>query len=853
MDCTSTHSRNQAELPVGKSADTSEFLRILHRPGDVFEVRCLKCPHKRGGDFTSTHSGYFTDVTLAQQHIAMLEMREPPAIYCTLNPVRPELLARSTNTINARASFTTSDTDIVCRRWLFIDIDPVRPAGVSSSDDEMQAALGLACHVRDELMARGWPDALLCMSGNGSYLLYSIELPNDGDSDELVARVLAGLQQYNTAAATIDTTAVNAARILKVIGTTARKGSHLVNVPGLADRPHRQSWFEPPAGKLDPVPRALLEAIAAPRETKATAADSNGGSNSAASSSFDIARWIQKHGLDVSEAHDWPGHGKRWTLNTSPMCEHHGDGPYIGTMGSGAIVAGCHHNSCKNKWGWKELRAAIEPKVDLSGLLNDDVNARFITNGAVTFEPDDNGKLKRVVLPLEMQTVIDQVNRETGNGLAFANGSLFTVADEKVRWLEKTEDLFAHLHLVKPVRWHSGECFVTRAESRSALIGQARQYKAIESYPHEPLVQDHFYLCQSPTSGDGRTLSTFLDFFCPETQVDRDLLQAVLMTMAWGGPGGKRPAFMFLARGRGKGKTTAAEKLASVYGGCMSFSLGDNARDIKERLLSQEALITRAAILDNIKTSKFSSGDIEGIITAETISGKRMYIGEASRPNTITWMVTVNGAALSKDMSQRCIPIRLADPTFSRDWDADILEFVESNRDQLIADIIGALRGDTFPLKRYTRWGMWERDVLEKLPEPNEVQQVIRERQAALDTDAEEAGSVWDYFRSRLEDLQYDTDSDVIFIPSRVAVRWLSEGTGRTYNASSGPQYLNQQIDEGEIRNLTRSAGHAWGRGYRWTGADADPAGRETRTDIEDRIRRYQTSNPPEYANRWDT
>ena len=47
---------------------------------------------------------------------------------------------------------------------------------------------------------------------------------------------------------------------------------------------------------------------------------------------------------------------------------------------------------------------------------------------------------------------------------------------------------------------------------------------------------------------------------------------------------------------------------------------------------------------------------------------KKMYIGEAQRPNTLTWFVTLNGAYLSKDLAQRCVLIRLDRPTFTGNW-----------------------------------------------------------------------------------------------------------------------------------------------------------------------------------------
>jgi len=492
---------------------------------------------------------------------------------------------------------------------------------------------------------------------------------------------------------------------------------------------------------------------------------------------------------------------------------------------------------------WQDIQSMIDGPfaVDMSDVAADDAadddqdDERVISNGFVT--KDENGK--RVVYPLRMQTILDAIRQETDNWPRFANGSLFVVGDTEppaTRWLEKTEDMFGYLHLVKPVRWHSGECMVSRAELRSAFTGTAIEYKAIESYPHYPSIAGHYYLCGDVPAGNGDHLRRFLDYFAPRTDIDRDLLQAAMMTMVWGGPGGKRPAFLITAAGRGSGKTTAAETLASPFGGCMSFSMNDNAKDMKERLLSRDGLVKRAALLDNVKAGKISSGDIEALITSQEISGKRMYVGEAGRPNTLTWFITVNGASLSKDMSQRCIPVELARPTFSRDWDAEVLAFVDAHRWQIIGDVIGALQAESHRLHRFSRWGMWERDVLEKLPEPNEAQAVIAERQAALDTDTEEAGSVADYFRERLEDLHYDADADRVFVPSKIATQWLCEATGRRFSGVAGGRYLGQQIDEGAIPCLTRNAAHCRGRGFVWCGPAAS-IDATTRMDLEKRHR----------------
>jgi hypothetical protein len=86
----------------------------------------------------------------------------------------------------------------------------------------------------------------------------------------------------------------------------------------------------------------------------------------------------------------------------------------------------------------------------------------------------------------------------------------------------------------------------------------------------------------------------------------------------------------------------------------------------------------RIALLDNVKTTRFSWAELEALITREVISGKRMYVGDASRPNLITWLITLNGASLSTDMAQRVVEIRLADPEYRETWESEVTAFGSS-------------------------------------------------------------------------------------------------------------------------------------------------------------------------------
>jgi hypothetical protein len=206
-----------------------DTLGVLHQQGTVFEIRIPKVRFRK-----QTASGYFDDPNAAAT-AALAFDGNAPALYVTINPVAPALLARAANRMQDYAEHTTADHDIVRRHWLPLDIDPVRPSGISSTDAEHNAAHALAQQIRDELRQDGWPDPVYGDSGNGASLLYAIDLPNTPDVTDLIKRTLAGLaQRFNTDLVQVDTSVFNAARIMKLYGTIVKKGD---NTP---DRPHRQ-------------------------------------------------------------------------------------------------------------------------------------------------------------------------------------------------------------------------------------------------------------------------------------------------------------------------------------------------------------------------------------------------------------------------------------------------------------------------------------------------------------------------------------------------------------------------------------------------------------------------------------
>jgi hypothetical protein len=341
--CANTGSGKTAASP--STGDTPAQALAALFSGGVVEVRAL-------ADY-ATHSGYFDDFAkLAGVAEALDADPEVRGVYVTLNEVAPALLARRANRVKmrlTRSDATTSDADILRRRWLPIDLDPVRPGGVSSTEEEHAAALRRADEIALWLDEQGFSEPIRADSGNGAHLLYPIDLPNDDDATALVKGVLATLDAlFSDETVTVDTANFNAARIWKLYGTCSRKGD---NTP---ERPHRRAKLLSVPEERETVPADKLRAITTLLPTEAPTPPTG--------SKIDLGKWLSEHGISVRTTKPWQG-GTLHVLEDCPFSTAHHDGAFAVQFPSGAVYAGCHHASCGGgRQRWPELRAMHEPK-----------------------------------------------------------------------------------------------------------------------------------------------------------------------------------------------------------------------------------------------------------------------------------------------------------------------------------------------------------------------------------------------------------------------------------------------------------------------------------------------------------
>lgn len=330
--------RNSTDEPrhMDAIATADAFLHALWRPGDVRELRLLKI--RRG----YAQSGYFDDPSKLVAAAARFDGLANA--YVTLNPVNPELLARAVNRV-VQGGPATADVDVVERRWVLVDIDPKRPAGISATAEEVRHAETAAHSIRDHLCSLGWPSPVLGFSGNGFAELYQVRLPNDAASTSIVAAFIRYLAtRFDSEDVVIDTTVTNPSRLTCLLGTLKLKGD------STADRPHRRSALVDLPGNLEVVPVELLTALAETSRERMRGDDHRG--------------WVRAR-LDAAGVayHEHPPDAAGIVWFGLEQCPFHPrDGTAwqcgVGEAPDGRGVGKCFH-SRGSDMGWSDFRDAI--------------------------------------------------------------------------------------------------------------------------------------------------------------------------------------------------------------------------------------------------------------------------------------------------------------------------------------------------------------------------------------------------------------------------------------------------------------------------------------------------------------
>lgn len=333
-----------------------KWWQLFNPQGKLVEIRLLG---------KAAYSGYFRDIdTLIAQLRPLLDHNNyqyygAMQAYFTLNEINDALYSREQHdTFVKKPKSTTNDGDITRRRMVLIDLDPSRAAGISASDDEFEKAHLKAVDVFRYLIGAGFKEPIITKSGNGWHVYLPCDMPNDEEHNELVKRFLQSLSKmFSDASVEIDEKVFNPARIDKLIGTWAKKGS---DTP---DRKWRIAEIVKVPADLSPNDDALFQKIAdlLPKEEPKVAPNRRPqyqGNNTP----FDLVTWLNEHGIKYREKKS--GTSTLYELEYCPWVDTHSDrkkwDSALFVDNDGKITFNCTHSHCKDKT-WHDVRLFYEP------------------------------------------------------------------------------------------------------------------------------------------------------------------------------------------------------------------------------------------------------------------------------------------------------------------------------------------------------------------------------------------------------------------------------------------------------------------------------------------------------------
>lgn len=329
--------------------DKSEIYKWWHifkRDNELVEIRFI------GNNKTA--SGYYRNIENLIRDVERMDAEGKFQIYFTLNCIEESCYGREQcEKVVWKPKNTTTDNDIKGRYWILIDLDPKRPSGTSSSNEEYEKAHYKAVDVYRYLMDMGFYEPVVCSSGNGWHLLLPCKIGISTETNEVVNKFLKVLSMlFSDESIDIDVKVGNPARICKLYGTMAKKGT---NIP---ERPHRMARIVKTPTEIKPNNIEYFKKIAELFPEKEQPSVNNNWKPQ--DSNFDLDEFIAKHNIPVTKKVE-VADGTRYYLEHCLFNpDHKGKDAILFKHNNGAVAYYCYHNSCQNN-DWRKVREMFEP------------------------------------------------------------------------------------------------------------------------------------------------------------------------------------------------------------------------------------------------------------------------------------------------------------------------------------------------------------------------------------------------------------------------------------------------------------------------------------------------------------
>ena len=325
-------------------ATIRQWYDIFKDNHELVEIRVLD-PNTR-----KTYSGYFTDI---ETLLSAIKPYDKCALYFTLNKIDDACYSREQHDkISMKVKATTSDNEILSRKWCLIDVDCEKPSDTNSTNEEKELAKVVVNNVYKFLRDEGFEKPIICDSANGYHLLYKQDMQSTPANAEVMKKFLQVLDMYfSTEKVKIDCSTYNASRVCKLYGTYSRKGSNT------KDRPQRMSYILQVPTEVKITPNEYFEKVASylPEPEKKDRFNNYG------ASSFDLDEFIKEHDIKVAKIEDGKDY-RKYVLEECPFCSaHRAPDSALFKMKDGGYGFKCLHNSC-SQYTFKDFRLKYDPQ-----------------------------------------------------------------------------------------------------------------------------------------------------------------------------------------------------------------------------------------------------------------------------------------------------------------------------------------------------------------------------------------------------------------------------------------------------------------------------------------------------------
>ena len=310
---------------------------------ELVEIRILDPNTKK------SYSGYFTDIE------TLLNAIKPYGqcnLYFTLNVIDPACYSREQHDrISTRPKSTTSDHEIIARKWCLIDVDCEKPSDTNSTDEEKELAKEVVNNVYKFLRDEGFEKPVVCDSANGFHLLYKQAMISNAQNTETMKKFLQVLDMYfSTDKVKIDCTTFNPSRICKLYGVISRKGANT------KERPQRESKILKVPSEINATPNEYFEKVA----SYLPVPEKKDRFNNYGADTFDLDAFIQQYNIKVRNIVETAAFTK-YVLDECPFnSAHRAPDSAVFKMRDGSFGFKCLHNS-DSQYTFRDFRLRFDP------------------------------------------------------------------------------------------------------------------------------------------------------------------------------------------------------------------------------------------------------------------------------------------------------------------------------------------------------------------------------------------------------------------------------------------------------------------------------------------------------------